>query len=111
MEPNCILHENRLKAIEDNVHIIGVQLTQLLDRDNDFTVKVINGTTKERLASELIGEMYQNMKELNNHTLKNSFYNLSKIASATIPILFVIALVLMFLGYSHLANQIANLTK
>jgi len=74
-------------------------------------VKVINGTTQKRLASELLGELYVNMKEVKGHSFKTNFYNLSKWASAAIPILFVVALVLMFLGYTHLANQIANLTK
>lgn len=104
MEPNCILHEERLSNIEK-------ALETLLERDNDFYVKVINGKTEKRLASELIGELYVNMKDIKSHSFTNNFYNLSRVASAAIPILFVVAIVLMFLGYSHLANQIANLTK
>ena len=41
MEPDCILHEERLTKIEDNMSIIGTQLTTLLDRDNDFMIKEI----------------------------------------------------------------------
>ncbi|PIP78074.1 MAG: hypothetical protein COW85_05725 [Ignavibacteria bacterium CG22_combo_CG10-13_8_21_14_all_37_15] len=50
-----------VKHIRDNVHTI-------LGRNNDFIVKVINGKTEERLASELIGEMYVQMKVINGQT-------------------------------------------
>ena len=62
--PNCVLHEDKLNSLEKNIAIIGTQLTQLLERDGDFLVKVINGVTTERLASELLAEMYLGMKEL-----------------------------------------------
>lgn len=54
---NCILHEDRLTKIEKSLDI-------LLKRDGDFKVKVINGRTEERLASELIGELYVDMKKI-----------------------------------------------
>ena len=104
MEINCILHEERLSNIEKAIQT-------LLERDGDFYVKVINGTTQKRLASELLGELYVNMKDVRGHSFQSSFNNLSKWASAAIPILFLVALILMFLGYNHLASQIANLTK
>ena len=81
----------------------------LLERGNDFTVKVINGKTTERLASELIGEMYVAMKELQEKTFVHSFFKVSRWATALIPILFLVAVILMFLGYHELASQISTL--
>ncbi|KKR55856.1 MAG: hypothetical protein UT94_C0055G0004 [Candidatus Uhrbacteria bacterium GW2011_GWF2_40_263] len=53
----CALHEDRLKKIESSLRV-------LLERGNDFTVPVINGKTEHRKASELIGELYVDMKKL-----------------------------------------------
>jgi hypothetical protein len=51
------VHEQRLEKIEKS-------LQTLIERGNDFTVPVINGKTEHRKASELIGELYVDMKKL-----------------------------------------------
>lgn len=51
------LHEQRLANLENKID-------ELLKRDNDFKVAVINGRTEYRKASELIGELYVSMKTL-----------------------------------------------
>ncbi len=101
---SCRLHEDRLKSLEDSIKAI-------LDKDNDIKIKVINGTTTERLMSELVGEMYVAVKQLQKETPKNIFVALSKFSTALMPVLFVIALILMILGYEHLARQIVTLSK
>lgn len=54
---SCALHEKRLCNLEEKLDL-------LLERGNDFTVAVINGKTEHRKASELIGELYVDMKIL-----------------------------------------------
>jgi len=56
-EISCVLHEERLSKIE-------LSLQTIIDRGNDFLVPVINGRTEHRKASELIGELYVDMKKL-----------------------------------------------
>ncbi|MFA5772885.1 MAG: hypothetical protein WC974_09170 [Thermoplasmata archaeon] len=87
MDANLVLHEQRLENIEKS-------LKELLERSNDFTVKVINGTTKERLASELIGEMYVNMKGLQKQTPKNIWYGFGNNIMPLLNILTIIALII-----------------
>lgn len=57
LKEHKIVVESALEKIRDNIHI-------LLSRNADILVKVINGRTTERLASELIAEMYMDIKSL-----------------------------------------------
>ena len=54
--------EKEVKELKESVKILRDNVHKLLGRNNDFTVKVINGKTEERLASELIGEIYVDLK-------------------------------------------------
>lgn len=96
--PNCILHEEKLNSLESNMAIIATQLTQLLDRDGDFLVKVINGVTKERLASELLAEMYLNMKKLNEQTPKKLWANFGSFVLPLMNLLTIIGLIITMLA-------------
>jgi hypothetical protein len=65
--------EKEIKELKDSVKILRDNVHKLLGRNNDFTVKVINGKTEERLASELIGEIYVDLKmqkEINERVAK-----------------------------------------
>jgi len=87
MEPNCILHEERLKSIEES---LGV----LLERNGDFYVKVINGKTERRLASELIGELYVTMQQIKKETPRGLANNIVVFAEKVIPILTLFGLII-----------------
>lgn len=84
-------------------------------RDTFYQMLYNNGVKKVLGLEDCIANVYKEIENINkrnqNHSFRNSFFNLSKWASAAIPILFLLALALMFLGYSHLATQIAQLNK
>jgi hypothetical protein len=60
--------EKEVKELAESVDILRDNVHKLLGRNNDFTVKVINGKTTERLASELIGEIYVNLQHQKEET-------------------------------------------
>ena len=91
---NCILHEAKLNKLESDMALISKHLESLLERDNDFLVKVINGRTEERLASELIGEMYVNMKHLQSQTPKSMWKGLGNSLMPLLNILTIIGLII-----------------
>ena len=90
MEPNCILHEEKLKNIER-------ALEELLKRDGDFYVKVINGKTEKRLASELIGELYVSMQQIKKETPRGLANSISVFAEKVIPVVTLIGLIITML--------------
>ena len=86
--------KNSVQTLRDNVHI-------LLGRNNDFTVKVINGKTDERLASELIGEMYVAIKELKKETPKKIWSDFGASLMPLVQLLTLIGLLItMFKVFS-----------
>lgn len=91
---NCILHEAKLNKLEADMAIISKHLETLLEKDNDFLVKVINGRTEERLASELIGEMYVNMKHLQSQTPKSIWQGFGTTIMPLLNILTIIGLII-----------------
>lgn len=94
MEDNCILHGNKLEKLENSMAVMANHLQALLERDNDFTVKVINGKTEERLASELIGELYVAMKEVQKSTPKNLWNNFGTIILPLLNLLTIVGLLI-----------------
>lgn len=105
---NCILHEAKLNKLESDMTVIASHLQTLLERDNDFTVKVINSKTEERLASELLGEIYVGLKhtnqkleqeitELKKETPKSILNNLGSVADNLFKVFTLIALVVTML--------------
>ena len=94
MEDNCILHGNKLEKLEASMAVMARHLEALLQRDNDFTVKVINGKTEERLASELIGELYVAMKEVQKSTPKNLWNNFGTVILPLLNFLTILGLLI-----------------
>lgn len=91
--------------LKESVHILRENVHKLLGRNNDFTVKVINGKTEERLASELIGEMYVALKdhqednritieELKKATPRTLWKNLGEMLLPIIQIITLIGLII-----------------
>jgi hypothetical protein len=60
--------EAELLLLKDSLSHMRESLHTLVGRSNDIFVKVINGKTETRLASELLGEMYVAVKELKKIT-------------------------------------------
>lgn len=95
--PNCSMHETRLKHLEESMEHIRSNVHTLLGRPSDIVVKVINGKTEQRLASELIGEMYVAIKELKEETPKSIFNNFAVFADNAFKIITLIALIITML--------------
>jgi hypothetical protein len=94
MQPDCILHEEKLNQLTADMAVIAQHLTVLLERSNDFTVKVINGKTEERLASELLGELYVAMKEVQKSTPKNLWNNFGTVILPVLNLLTIVGLLI-----------------
>lgn len=99
MDADCKLHTNQIEnleskmtLVEDDLKMIRKNLHTLLGRQNDIIVKVINGKTEERLASELIGEMYVEMKSLKKQTPK------SILSSGVIPIINLLTIISLIIA-------------
>jgi hypothetical protein len=98
--------------LKESVHILRENVHKLLGRNNDFSVKVINGKTVERLASELIGEMYVALKdhqrddivaikELKKASPRSLWKNLAEILLPLVQIITLIGLIVtMFKVFS-----------
>ena len=86
--------EKEVKELAESVNILRDNVHKLLGRNNDFTVKVINGKTTERLASELIGEMYVAIKELKKETPKTLWKNLGDTLFPLIQLLTLTGLII-----------------
>ena len=89
---NCVLHDKELKELKEDMGKIRDNVHTLLGRQNDIIVKVVNGKTESRLASELIGEMYIAIKELKQETPKSIFNNFATFADNAFKIITLIAL-------------------
>lgn len=94
-----------LERIEKKVDDLGV-------------ISIINGNADGTPTMFQRSQFFQNVyneiqesKKLRNQkeALANSYFKISKWASALIPILFILALVLMFIGYQDLAKQISSI--
>jgi len=70
--------ENDTQSFKDDLLKIKESLHTLLGRNNDFIIKVINGKTEERLASELIGEIYVELKHIKDKTTDASVKRLKE---------------------------------
>ena len=100
-ETDCKLHQNqignleiKMQTLEQNLETIRVNIHTLLGRSGDIVVKVINGKTEERLASELIGEMYVEMKSLKKQTPKSLYKGLGVGLIPLINLLTIIGLII-----------------
>lgn len=98
----CEIHEKQIKTLEEKVldikdDIIHIRenVHTLLGRGNDIVVSVINGKTEKRLASELLGELYVEMKSLRKATPKSLIQQLN---SAVLPIIHWITLITLVLA-------------
>lgn len=76
---------------------IRTLLNELLTRNNDIMVKVINGKTQERLASELIGEMYLEMKDIKRHTVPEAVKNIKQKVTEITSYVTLILIIITFL--------------
>ena len=101
---SCKIHDKQIEILEEKVETIQEDLKHirdnvhtLLGRSSDFVVKVINGKTEERLASELIGEMYVEMKSLKKQTPKSLMNSLSLFVLPFINFLTLIGLIITLL--------------
>jgi hypothetical protein len=98
----CKIHEKQIEVLEEKVTIMKDDLMHirdnvhtLLGRGNDIVVSVINGKTEKRLASELLGELYVEMKLLRKATPKSLIQQLN---SAVLPIIHWITLITLVLA-------------
>ena len=57
-------NEAQLVKISDSVDKLRENVHKLLGRNNDIVIKLVNGRTEERLASEVIGELYYAQKSI-----------------------------------------------
>jgi len=101
---SCKIHDKQIEILEEKMETVQEDLKHirenvhtLLGRSSDFVVKVINGKTEERLASELIGEMYVEMKTLRKQTPKSIMSTFSTSILPFINILTLIGLIITLL--------------
>ena len=98
MAERCPYHEQ----LETELKLVGKNVNLLLTRGNDFYVKVINGKTEERLASELIGEMYVAIGKLKDGSPKKIFQNGMQVVNSLITLLTLAGLIVtMITVFSH----------
>lgn len=98
---NCRLHEDRLANLEDSLGTIITNVDELIKRDNDFEIAVINGKTTYRKASELLGEMYLAIKELKQQTPTNMVKQFGVIADNLLKIAMLIGLLFTMFKVFH----------
>lgn len=114
--PNDVtdLHTECLITISDGLERIEKKVDDL------GVITIINGNTDGTPTmfqrSQFFQNVYNEIQETKKirdqkEVLANSYFRFSKWASALIPILFVVALVLMIMGYQDLAKQISSLKK
>ena len=73
---------------------VRTSLHKLLNRKSDIIIKVINGKTEERLASELIGEMYMQLKDLKEKTTDASVKRLKEKIKDSVNVFTLIILII-----------------
>jgi len=96
--------EVRIKELEENYKIlrgtieeINATLKTMLENGNDFEVAVINGKTEYRKASELIGEMYLEMKSIKLHSVPQTVKNFRQKVSDITAYVTLLLLIVTFL--------------
>lgn len=97
MEARIKALEEKFVALNNTLDKLNENVETLLARDGDFTVAVINGKTEHRPASELIGEMYMQMKDIKTKTTDASIERLKNRVKDGVSVFTLVLLVIAIL--------------